>query len=87
MKSTLEKKKSVLSSKDSVMAAQRQLTGELGEGSTAGLEPRDQSLGMLQGKDKDLSSSVPSSVTHPVHTGPFQVRFLRSHLSNPFSVI
>lgn len=75
MKSTLEKKRSILSSKDSVMVTQRQLPGELGEGSTEGLGPRDQSLGLPQGKDEHLSSSVPRSVTRPVYTGPFEVRF------------
>lgn len=58
------------------MVTQRQLPGELGKGSTTGVEPRDQSLGLLQGKDKDLSFSLPRRVAHPVLTGPFEVRSL-----------
>lgn len=58
------------------MATQGQLPGALSEGSTTGLEPSHQSLGLPQGKDKDLSFSLPRRVAHPVLAGSLEVRSL-----------
>lgn len=59
-----------------MVTAQRQLPEELGEGNAVGLEPRDQSLELLWGKDEDLSFSLPRKVAYSVLTGPFEVRLL-----------
>lgn len=54
-----KKKNSVLSSKDSVMAAQRQLPGELGEGRTAGWSPGTSPWGCSRPRTRTCPSQLP----------------------------